>query len=358
MVAPVYRAAVIGCGVMSRDHTHAHTSSDRVDLVAGADVFAAARDRFQAEFDVPAMYEDARAMLDAEKPDIVSICTWPPTHRELTELAFAKGVKAVWCEKPMAMTLDDCDVMLAAARQAGGVLVINHQRRYVTCYNQALQIIDNGAIGDLVQISGYCAGDILTDGTHLIDMARYLNHDSPVTRVFGAIDMTSMGDLNPDIPGAIAFNQSRMRYGHHVETSSMAILQFENGVRAHLEMGRISRGGYQRFRIDGTDGWIQLSGDQEWNDGSRVKVFRNDGTSEKLPPSTYEGMMEGTLDGIIATIETGVPHRMSGKSGRACIEIANAIFASARQRMVVSLPLDAGGAILEEMLAVGEVPLN
>ena len=76
------------------------------------------------------MYADPAEMLDTERPDIVSICTWPPLHADLTELAFAKGVKAVWCEKPMAVHLTDADRMVDAAKAAGGLLVINHQRRY------------------------------------------------------------------------------------------------------------------------------------------------------------------------------------------------------------------------------------
>ncbi len=353
-----YRAAVIGCGKISRGHANAYQVSDRVELVAGADVFEGARNGFAEQYGLSAMYADAGEMLDAEKPDIVSVCTWPPMHADLVELAFSKGVKAVWCEKPMSVSLEDANRMVGAADAAGGLLVINHQRCYGPSYNQALDLIRDGAIGDLVQITGICAGDALTDGTHLIDMTRYLNGDNPVAAVFGAIDMTPMGDVNPDGMGTVEFNQSRTRYGHHVETSSMAILLFENGVRAHLEMGRASRGGYQRFLIDGTDGRIEVSGDQAWPDGSRVKVRRADGPKETLQSPDPANDMEGVLVDIVAHIETGKAHRLNGASAREDLKIINAIYTSARNRMIVRAPFATEGAPLEEMIASGEIQPN
>jgi len=353
-----YRAAVIGCGKMSRGHAHAYVANERVDLVAGADVSDAARTAFAGEFGVEAMYADPAEMLAREKPDLVSVCTWPPHHTDLVEAAFAAGVKGVWCEKPMAVHLADADRMLAAAQAADGVLIVNHQRRYVESYRQARALIEDGAIGELTQITGICAGDALTDGTHLIDMTRFLNGDCPITAVFGAIDMTPKGDVSPDGMGTIEFNQTRMRYGHHVESGSMAILFFENGVRGQLEMGNAARPGYQRFHVDGTEGRIELSGDRPWDDGSRIRVRRGTGAMESLPASTLDGAMESALADLLTTIETGAEQTLSGESGREDLEIVNAIYESARRRMIVPLPLEVSESPLESMLVAGEIQLN
>jgi predicted dehydrogenase len=353
-----YRAAVIGCGKMSRGHAHAYAAAENVELVAGADVFDGARTAFAQEFGVEQMYADALQMLDKEKPDLVSICTWPPLHAEQAEAAFAAGVKGVWSEKPMSVHLSEADRMVRAADAAGAVLIVNHQRRYVDSYTRARALIAEGAIGDLTLITGICAGDALTDGTHLIDMTRFLNDDDPVTSVFGAIDMTPKGDVSPDGMGTIEFNQTRMRYGHHVESGSSAIVFFQNGVRGHLEMGNLAREGYQRFSIDGTGGRIELSGDRPFADGSRIRVQRHTGALEILPPSTLDGAMEQALSGLIATIETGAEHRLSGESGRKDLEIVNAIYESARQRRIVHLPLEVRESPLEAMLTAGEIELN
>ncbi len=358
MAGQRYRAAVIGCGKMSRGHAHAYASNDRVDLVAGADVSEGARAAFARDFGLDSMYADPAAMLAAEKPDLVSVCTWPPHHTDLVEAAFAAGARGVWCEKPMAVDLADADRMVAAAKSAGGALIVNHQRRYVESYRQARALIEAGAIGELTRITGICAGDALTDGTHLIDMTRYLNGDDPVSAVFGAIDMTPKGEISPDGMGTIEFNQTRMRYGHHVESGSMAILFFANGVRGQLEMGNVSRPGYQRFAIDGTDGRIDLSGDRPFDDGARIRVHRHSGPIEAPPASGMDGAMDGALADLLVTIETGAVHPLSGESGRADLEIVNAIYESARRRMIVTLPLETLESPLEAMLAAGEISLN
>lgn len=353
-----YRAAVIGTGKMSRGHAHAYVTNDQVDLVAASDISEEARSAFAEQFNVPTTYADAAEMLEKERPDFVSICTWPPLHAELTELAFAKGARGVWCEKPMAVHLTEADRMTAAAEAAGGVLVINHQRRYVTRYLQAIDLIARRTIGQVTQINGICGGDALTDGTHLIDMTRWLNNDVPITAVFGAIDMTSKGDVNPDGMGTVEFNQTRMRYGHHVESGALAVLFFENGVRGHLEMGNLARHGYQRFIIEGTEGRIEVSGDQDFDDGTKVKVYLNSGEQVQLPELNNDGSMEGVLADLITTIETGAPHRLSGESGREDLEIVNAIYESARRHMIIQLPLEVLESPLEAMLEAGEIALN
>ncbi len=359
MTSGRYRAAVIGCGKMSRGHAHAYADAQDVDLIAGADVFEAARTAFAEEFGVEAMYENAAEMLEQERPDLVSICTWPPLHADLAVAAFAAGAKAVWCEKPMTVHLQDADRILDAAKEAGGQVVVNHQRRYVDAYLQARDMLAEGAIGDLTQITGICGGDALTDGTHLIDMSRFLNNDVPITTVFGAIEMSPMGSVNPDGMGTIEFNQTRMRYGHHVESGAIGILYFENGVRAHLEMGNLSRGGYQRFFLDGTEGRIELSGDQPFPDGSRLRIRRRTGEFEVLPPTTLDGAMDRALAQLLSNLsDGGVDHPMSGASGRTDLEVVAAIYESSRRRQKVCLPLDVLESPLEAMLAAGEIPLN
>ena len=354
----VYRAAVIGCGKMSRGHSRSYTNSPRVELVAGADVFAGAREAFAKEFDVQDTFDDVTTMLQTVKPDLVSICTWPPLHAELTKLAFDSGVKAVWCEKPMAVHFEDAAAMVQTAADAKGVLVINHQRRYVTAYRQALELIDSGTIGQVTQITGICGGDALTDGTHLIDLVRFLNHDNPVKSVFAAIDMSPLGSLNPDGMGTVEFNATRKRYGHHIETGTLALLTFENGVRGHLEIGSAARGGYQRLTIDGTDGRIELSGDQPFKDGSRIRVRRFGAEEETLPTSDLEGSMDGVLADMLTSIESGTEHTMRGESALTNTEIIMAIFESARQRKKIDLPLNLKKSPLEEMIESGEVPIN
>ena len=81
-----------------------------------------------AEYGVPAL-ADTAAVLARDDVDAVLICTPHSTHRALTEAAAAAG-KHVYIEKPMAVTLADCDAMIAACRDARVLLDVNHVTRH------------------------------------------------------------------------------------------------------------------------------------------------------------------------------------------------------------------------------------
>lgn len=358
MATSTYRAAIIGCGKMSRGHARSYLDSDRTTLVAAADISDAARSAIAAEFGVPRTYPDVAEMLESESPDIVSICTWPPSHADLVVAACEAGARAVICEKPMAVNLAEADLMLEAAKKSGTLLCVNHQRRFNARYAAARGLIEEGAIGKVTQITSICAGDALTDGTHLIDMTRFLNGDTPIKSVFGAIDMSPVEYMNPNGMGTIEFNETRTRYGHHIETGSIGLLFFENGVRAHLETGSLSRGGYQRFFIDGTEGRIEISGDKPMEGEEWLRLRRSSGGWEVPELTQITDPMSMGLQSMIDILENGGEHTLSGESARATLEAIMAIYESARARKIVQLPLDIQGSPLEEMIATGEVSVN
>lgn len=84
--------------------------------------------------------------------DIVDICSPTTTHRELAETAFAAG-RHVICEKPLAMTHADADAMIAAASAAGRGLCVAHVVRYFAAYAEAHDLIADGAIGTVSELS-------------------------------------------------------------------------------------------------------------------------------------------------------------------------------------------------------------
>src|SRR5688572_4541911 len=91
-----YRVAILGLGGISRAHLRgygAQENAKRVELVAGADISAEARERFEQEGGGGRAYGDYRELLNRERPDVVSICTWPPMHPEMVEAACAAGVR-------------------------------------------------------------------------------------------------------------------------------------------------------------------------------------------------------------------------------------------------------------------------
>lgn len=122
-----YRVGIIGCGRIARFHVQGYQQVPQVKVVTGAEPEPTIREGFGHEFGLSALYADYREMLDKERPEIVSICTWPPLHAEMTIAAAEAGVKAIICEKPMAISLGEADAMSVACERAGTVLLVSHQ---------------------------------------------------------------------------------------------------------------------------------------------------------------------------------------------------------------------------------------
>ena len=107
-----YRVAFVGCGGISRHHKSGYQACERTEVVAGADLNQDKLEKWGGNFGVTALYTDLDEMLEKEKPDIISICTYPNSHCELTVRCAESGVKAILCEKPMALNMEQTERMI------------------------------------------------------------------------------------------------------------------------------------------------------------------------------------------------------------------------------------------------------
>src|SRR5436190_21803626 len=185
-----YRVAIIGCGNIARNHARAwHSIHERAEIAAIADTNEEALAEAGDAWRVPAdhAYADFREMLDRERPDIVSVCTWTHLHAPATIAAAARKPKVILCEKPMATSLGEADAMLTACRRNGVKLAVGHMRRFFPAWTQARQLIAEGAIGNPVHVWSAVSEGVLNWGTHLIDGVRYVLGDPPAQWVMGAV---------------------------------------------------------------------------------------------------------------------------------------------------------------------------
>lgn len=106
-----FKVGIIGCGGRGNAHAKGYAASDDVEMVACADPVEE-KARALAE-------KDYRRMLEEEKPDIVSICTWTPLHAQMIFDSVDSEVKAIHCEKPMAPTRGESKAISGDARRRG-----------------------------------------------------------------------------------------------------------------------------------------------------------------------------------------------------------------------------------------------
>jgi phthalate 4,5-cis-dihydrodiol dehydrogenase len=158
-------------------------------IVAAADLRPHALEQFATKFGC-ATFASAKELCSSDAVDAVYVATPPELHREHVELAAAHG-KHVIVEKPMALTIADCDAMVAAADAAGIKLVAGHTHSFDAPILQMLETINSGVLGNLVMINTWnfndfnhrpwptpelhsTFGPLLNQGPHQVDIVRQL----------------------------------------------------------------------------------------------------------------------------------------------------------------------------------------
>src|SRR5687767_6433794 len=139
------RSAVIGCGKIAQVHAQALQNIEETELVAvqsrNADKAKTTAERFGVQ-----PYTDIATMVQREQVDVVVVCTPHPAHREPAVTAMQHGAH-VLVEKPLAVSLEDCDAMMQAAVQYGKQLGMVSQRRFYPSCKRIKDAIDAGKMG-------------------------------------------------------------------------------------------------------------------------------------------------------------------------------------------------------------------
>lgn len=204
-----YRVAVLGCGAMGGrndsqrgwtperpplSHAGAYRATPGVELAAAADQDPARLEEFGRFWNVGALYPDALRLLERETLDIVSICTPINTHAPLIEEAARRGIRAVFCEKPLAFDFGEAARAVAAAEASGMVLQVNYGRRWSAEIGALAEELRSGEWGAVRRVSVFYPGGIVGNGTHALDLVRWLAGDLESVR---ALTPTRADDLDP-----------------------------------------------------------------------------------------------------------------------------------------------------------------
>ncbi|TDQ02641.1 MULTISPECIES: Gfo/Idh/MocA family protein [Microbacteriaceae] len=330
-----YSAVVVAAGGQGRVHAAAYQADERVRLVGVADVDSGAADRLATELGIPRSYSDVSAMLREERPDIVSVCTPPAFRRAVVDAAIDAGVRAIHCEKPFALSYGDAVTMTERAADAGVQLTVNLQRRFEPVHRFARAQLDDGAIGELVSIEGYCP-NLFDWGSHIVDLALFYRHDEPAEWVLGQIDVST----------------NRYVYGAFVETSSLTQVAWSDGVRATIATGRepatpiLNRENNLGLILQGSRGRIVVNGQecivQRFGvDGMRfASPYASDPSTwdHGIDPAIFACTREAVAD-LVDGLQTGEEPVLAARHALAGAAIVFATYESSRSRGRVGLPL-------------------
>jgi predicted dehydrogenase len=184
------RFAALGTGFWARFQLSAWHEVGGAECVALYNRTRSKAETLAREMGVPAVYDDAEALLRGEDLDFVDIITDPGTHERFVTLA-AGRVPAVICQKPLAESLPSAERMIETCRSAGTALYVHENFRWQAPIRALKAVLDEGRIGTVFRariemVSGFdvfanqpflrsLEQFVLSDvGTHVLDVARFL----------------------------------------------------------------------------------------------------------------------------------------------------------------------------------------
>lgn len=191
-MSKMLQVGVISCAGMARTHMRAVVDHPSACLAAVCDIDEKRMQDAAREYNVPQTYADYRQMLTTAGLDAVIVVTPDQVHREMTVAALEAGLH-VLCEKPMALTLEDCRAMVNAAERSDKKVMVGQISRYAPGFVKAKALIDAGEIGELFFVESEYAHDysernagwrldplrhgMLGGGCHAMDLLRWVAGD-------------------------------------------------------------------------------------------------------------------------------------------------------------------------------------
>lgn len=327
---------IIGCGVISKWHAEAIGKIAGCRLIGATDVNEKNRETFAAAYGCAA-FESTEKLLKDPDIDVVCICTPSGLHAPLCIQAAEAG-KHIITEKPMALTVADCDSIIGAAERNNVKIEVISQLRFSHVVRSVKAAIDNGVLGKLLCGDIYMkyhrsaeyyrqspwrgtwkmdgGGALMNQGVHGVDTIQYLM--GPVRSVFG-------------------FCRTLI---HEIETEDTvsAALEYASGALGVIQATTsVTPGSGRRIEINGTNGTIVMLEDSvvEWDvDGTSIPpdILVQAGNNKGFCDPTNIGL-QGHLDQITDMVRALRENRepsVNGKEGRKPIRIIRAIYRSSQ----------------------------
>ncbi len=145
------RVGILGCGQIARVHLSHITRFQLGEVVGICDIYRPRLDEVGRAFQVRNLFADPSEMFAETKPDVVHVVTPPATHADLAIQAMRAGCH-VLVEKPMALSVEEADRMIAASHETGKSLCVDHNRLFSPPMIEACRLLDCGDLGELVSV--------------------------------------------------------------------------------------------------------------------------------------------------------------------------------------------------------------
>jgi predicted dehydrogenase len=282
----VIRVGLLAYGAIGDQHNSAVNATEGLLLTAVADTNP---DRLAAAKSVSPeviTFTDSGALLDSGLIDLVVISTPPNSHYSWAKESLSRGLHVI-LEKPMALTIEQCDELIELAAAKKLLLVVYQNRRYDADFLTMKELIDDGAIGEVFSYESFVGGyskpcsywhsDVSVSGGAIFDWGSHF-----------------IDQILAIIPGEVAsvsgINQKRV--WNHITNADHAdvAITFANGTRATFTNSDLAAARKPKFYVLGTTGaivgnWDPAAGLAPADLPAIITLHRADGTSEVIKNS-------------------------------------------------------------------------
>jgi UDP-N-acetyl-2-amino-2-deoxyglucuronate dehydrogenase len=359
------KTAIVGCGKVGHLHAKALSRAPESRFVAACGRDLARTEQFSAAYGVRA-YCDVEEMIAREGIQALAICTPHPLHAYHATRAAAAGVHVI-IEQPLASSLDDCDAILGAAKQAGVKVGVISQRRFYAPSSRIKQAIDDGKLGRPIlgsvamygwrdeayyrsdpwrgswQAEG--GGVLVNQAPHQLDLLQW--YMGEIDSLFGF-----WANLNhPYI---------------EVEDTAVAVLRFKSGALGNILVsnsqnpalyGKVyvhgSNGASVDVKTDGGNMFIAGMStiseppiNEVWtvpDEQELLKKWQQEDTDFFLSINPVEYYHQVQISEFLTAVMAGRESAVPGVEGRKTVEIFEALYRSQRDKMPVNFPLTPEG---------------
>ena len=281
---------------------------------------------------------DYHGLLCDDRIHAVFVASPPFLHATISIDAMNSG-KHVFCEKPMATTLKDCDAMIKTAEQNQVNLGVGLVCRFHATHSKVREIVVSEQLGKPISMHVHRIGGPWKGGSYHTDWRMQREKCGGFLMEVNAHEIDFMRWTCGEIKKVYAAGGTYIQHEADYADLVVASLNFENGAVGLLHSGQVSAIGGYGGRVDCEKGSIFFP--QIWGGDSKIQIKRFDGSGEDIPISSIEveSPVRAEIRAFIDATIDGVTPPVAGADGRAATEIALAAYRSIETGDPVNLPM-------------------
>lgn len=331
-----FRFAIIGCGRIAQRHAeHIHNIGK---LVAACDVVEEKAKAIAEKYNARSFRDIDDLLMQAKDIDVVSVCTPNGLHAQHSIKALRAGLH-VLCEKPMALSVQDCSEMINTAEKANKRLFIVKQNRFNPPVAAVKQLIDEGRLGKIYSVQLNCfwnrneayyknswkgtkdldGGTLFTQFSHFIDLLYWMVGDVKEVQAFTG-NFDHKGVIEFEDTGVVSLKFYNGTIGTINYTVNCHSKNMEGSLTVFAEKGTVKIGG-------------QYLNEMEYQD---IENYVIDNLPPGNPPNNY-GQYQGSMSNhdkvyqnVVEVLNGNGSIATSGLEGLKTVEIIDKIYTAAK----------------------------